>query len=282
MQDSIQDQFKSILGEKAQSYISSALQVVNSDKYLSSADPQTVLHAVATAAILDLPINPSLGFAWVVAYKGKAQFQVGWKGFVQLAIRSGQYKKLNVTEVYENQFTAHNALTEEIVANFNLVGKGEVVGYAAYFRLHNGMEKTVFWSKQKVIDHAKKYSTSYGDKNSPWTKQFDAMAKKTVIKNTISKWGIMSVQMQTAHLADQAVQEEEGSYRYVDNEPVESAPKEIKEPEIVFLTEEQFNKAMKSTPQGIKATLTRYGTKYKTMSPEHKTALQNQLQEIEG
>lgn len=228
-QKSIQQRFEAILGKKAQGFISSVLQVINGNNLLKTSDPATVLNAAATAASLDLPINPNLGFAWIVPYKGKAQFQVGWKGFVQLALRTGQYKRINATAVYENQFNSFNRLTEHLDANFGIEGEGEIVGYAAYFLLNNGMEKMAYWSKAEVIKHANKYSQTYGKKkngrlvHSPWNDedQFDAMCLKTVLKNTLSKWGIMSIEMQTAHLADQAVQHREGQYDYVDNDTVD-------------------------------------------------------------
>lgn len=218
-QRSIQERFEKLLGKKSQGFISSVLQIVNGNEMLRKADPNTVLNAAATAAALDLPVNQSLGFSWIVPYKGQAQFQIGWKGLVQLALRTGQYKAINVTEVYENQYKSFNRLTEDLVADFNIDGEGEVVGYAAYISLKSGFEKTCYWTKEAVIKHAKKYSQAYNSKFSPWNDrdQFDAMAKKTVLKNTISKWGIMSIEMQTAQLADQSVQPEEGKYNYIDN-----------------------------------------------------------------
>lgn len=227
-QRSIQERFEKLLGKKSQGFISSVLQIVNSSDFMSKAEPTSVLNAAATAASLDLPINQSLGFAWIVPYKDKksgkvlAQFQIGWKGYVQLGLRTGQYQRINVTEVYENQFKSFNRLTEELNADFSLEGEGEIVGYAAYFRLINGMEKLCYWSKDEVVKHAKKYSQAYSSSYSPWSDkdQFHAMAKKTVLKNTISKWGIMTIEMQTAQLADQAVIEREGQYRYIDNEVV--------------------------------------------------------------
>lgn len=218
-QKSIQQRFEAILGKKAQGFMSSVLQVINGNNLLSKANPHTVLNAAATAASLDLPINPNLGFAWIVPYKGQAQFQIGWKGFVQLALRTGQYKRINVTEVYENQFKSFNRLTEELISDFDIVGEGDIVGYASYFQLLNGMEKMTYWSKEEVVKHAKKYSKAFGSSRSPWSDkdQFHAMAKKTVLKNSISKWGIMSIEMQTAQLADQAVISDNNEYQYVDN-----------------------------------------------------------------
>jgi recombination protein RecT len=222
-QKSIQERFEKLLGKKSQGFISSVLQVVNGNKLLTAADPQTVLNAAATAAALDLPINPNLGFAWIVPYKGSAQFQMGWKGFVQLALRTNQYQNINTTEVYENQFKSFNRLTEELDANFDVPGEGEIVGYAGYLKLKSGFSKTTYWSKEEVVAHAKKYSQAYGKGSmSPWNDkdQFHSMAKKTVLKNLISKWGIMSIEMQTAQLADQSVQTEEGQFEYVDNTKV--------------------------------------------------------------
>lgn len=232
-QDNIVKRFNDLLGNKAPGFISSVLQIVNESNLLSRADPQTVLNAAATAAILDLPINKNLGFAWIVPYEDRragivvAQFQMGWKGYVQLALRSGQYARINVVSVYESQFQGFNYLTEDIMADFSKSPEGDVVGYVAYLRLINGFEKTVFWTKDHVIKHATMYSKTYGKtgKNgqlifSPWNdeNQFDAMAKKTVLKNTISKWGIMSIELTTAISADQSVQRTEGDYQFLDNE----------------------------------------------------------------
>lgn len=226
-QKSTQDRFEKLLGQKTPAFISSILQIINGSKLLKNADATTVLNAAITAAVLDLPVNPNLGFAWIVPYRtnidgvmvSAAQLQIGWKGFVQLALRTGQYKRINVTEVYENQFKSFNRLTEELIANFDTVGEGEIVGYASYFQLLSGMEKMTYWSKEEVISHAKKYSKSYNNSGSPWKDkdQFHAMGKKTVLKNMISKWGIMSIDLQRAQLSDQSIQVVEGSYKYIDN-----------------------------------------------------------------
>lgn len=227
----IQERFEALLGKKAPGFISSVLQTVNNNKLLANANPQTVLTAAATAATLDLPINQNLGFAWIVPYKGQAQFQMGWKGFVQLALRTGQYKAINVTEVYENQFKSFNQLSEELDADFNIDGEGKIVGYASYFRLNNGMEKTCYWSVKAVIKHAKKYSKAYNQSFSPWQDkdQKHAMAKKTVLKNMLSKWGIMSIEMQTAQLMDQSVQETEGIAKYPDNDTIDVTAESVNE-----------------------------------------------------
>lgn len=201
----IKKRFEEILGAKGNQFLASVLQVINGNDNLRTANPMTVYASAMIAATLDLPINQNLGFAWIVPYKGEAQFQMGWKGYVQLAMRTGQYSRLNVTEVFQNQFISYNELTEDLQANFAKQGEGPVVGYVGYFRLINGFEKTVYWSREKTISHAKKYSKNYNGKNSIWLSDPDSMGKKTVLKNMLSKWGIMSVEMNKAIQVDQAV-----------------------------------------------------------------------------
>ncbi|UYW02084.1 recombinase RecT [Flavobacterium agricola] len=228
--ESTKKRFEELLGKKAQGFISSVIQITNNNKLLANANPTTILNSAVMAAALDLPINQNLGFAWIIPFKGEAQFQMGWKGYIQLAIRTGQYKSINVIEVYENQYKKWNALTEELDADFDIDGAGEVIGYVAYFKLITGFEKTIYWSKDKVKKHASKYSQTYGKKtsqgklmHSPWNDadQFDEMAKKTLVKQLISKWGIMSIELNKAVESDQAVIEDDGNYKYVDNETVD-------------------------------------------------------------
>ena len=214
LNENVEARFKKILGENANSHLTSVLNTVNDSKLLSKADPNTILTAAATAATLNLPIDKNLGYAWIVPYKGQAQFQMGWKGFVQLALRTNQYERINVVEVYENQFEFYNALTEDLKADFSIPGEGEVVGYAGYFRLVNSFEKLVYWTKNEIINHAKRFSKSYT--SGPWKSDFDAMAKKTVVKLMLAKWGVTSLDMQKAQKSDQAVVDNEGE-KYVDN-----------------------------------------------------------------
>ena len=203
--DGVKKKFEELLGKKSTGFITSVMQVVNGNNYLQKASPESIFNAAAMAATLDLPINNNLGLAWIVPYGNQAQFQMGWKGFVQLAQRTGQYKSINVVEVYENQFNSYNRLTEELDADFTLTGDGSVVGYVAYFRLLNGFEKTSYWSIDEVKRHGVKFSKTYSQKGGVWESNFDAMAKKTVLKNTLSKWGLLSIEMQHAMQADQAI-----------------------------------------------------------------------------
>lgn len=226
--------FEEIIGDKVRSvqFVSSVMQIASNNAYLKNADPLTIYNAALMAATLDLPINQNLGFAYIVPYNNKkeskqeAQFQIGYKGIIQLAQRSGQYKTINAVEVYENQFKSFNSLTEELEADFSIHGQGRIVGFACYFKLINGFEKTAFWLTEKVESHGKKYSKSYNFSSSPWKTDFNAMAKKTVLKLTISTYGPMSVEMQKAVIADQAIiKNEEGTeLEYTDHEEVAVDP----------------------------------------------------------
>ena len=239
--DTVKNKLQDMLGKKANGFITSVLQISTNNALLAKADPMTVYNAAMIAATLDLPINQNLGFAWIVPYKGQAQFQMGWKGYVQLAQRTGQYKRINVTKVYENQFKGFNYLTEELNADFTIEPSGAVVGYAAYFCLHNGYEKLVYWTKKQAEDHGKRFSQSYS--RGPWSTDFDAMAMKSVLKNTLSKWGILSVEMQKAVHTDSAVIKDENGtvVEYVDNQPVNELP---------LISEEQLEQAKNEIEAG--------------------------------
>jgi recombination protein RecT len=216
--------FEEILGKKAAGFMSSVVNLTNSDTNLSNCEPHSVIASAVVAATLDLPIDKNLGFAWIVPYGKRAQFQMGYKGYVQLALRTGQYKNINVIEIFKDQLKSWNPLTEELEFDFENNESEEVVGYAAFFKLINGFEKTVYWSKNEVLFHAKRFSKTF--KNGPWQTDFDGMAKKTVLKSALSKWGILSIEMQKAIETDQAVIKEEvasgaeinsSSVEYADN-----------------------------------------------------------------
>ena len=213
------NKFKEMLGNKAAGFLTSLMNTTNGNAQLQQADPNSILKAGAIAATLDLPIDPNLGFAYIVPYKNtvkdkfgnvvetrnEAQFQMGWKGFYQLAMRTGQYKRISVTGLYEGQFEGYDPITDELI--YNLVNKtsDEITHYIAYFKTLNGFEKYFVMSKEEIELHAKKFSKTYSYKSSSWKTNFDAMAKKTVLKLLLSKFGILSIEMQTAQKADQAV-----------------------------------------------------------------------------
>lgn len=220
------NKFKEMLGNKAAGFLTSLMNTTNGNAQLQQADPNSILKAGAIAATLDLPIDPNLGFAYIVPYnnrgKNEAQFQMGYKGFVQLAIRTGQYKRINVTELYEGQFESYDQITDELKYNLDNRLSDEITHYVAYFQTINGFEKYNVMSKEEIETHAKKFSKTYSYKGSSWQTNFNTMAKKTVLKLLLSKFGILSIEMQTAQKADQAVIREFDKnnieVEYVDNE----------------------------------------------------------------
>lgn len=222
----IKRRFEELLDSSAPSFVSSILTIVRGNPKLQDCSPNSILAAAGIAAALKLPINPSLGFAHIVPYKNQAQFQLGWRGYVQLAMRSGQYRTLNSGAVREGQIADIDFVTGEIVRGEKI--SDEIVGYVAYMELVNGFHKALYMTVDELRAHAEKYSQSYaydirtGRKSSVWTTNFDAMAKKTVLKRLLSNFGIISIDQQSAALAtalqaDQAVITEDG-FRYVDNE----------------------------------------------------------------
>ncbi len=213
--DEVKKRLEEIMGKKAGMFIASVASAINTNSYLKQCDGQSVVSAAVIAATLDLPINQSLGFAYIIPYKGYAQFQMGYKGFIQLAMRSGQYKTINVSEVYEGEIKKISKFTGEIEFGEKISDK--VMGYVAYFKLVNGFEKFLYMSVEDIQKHAQKYSQSYRQNLGVWKEDFDAMAKKTVLKMLLAKYGVLSVEMQKAITTDQAVVINEEKIEYFDN-----------------------------------------------------------------
>jgi len=221
----VKKRFEDMLKDRAPSFMSSILSVASTNSQLSQCEPTTVLSSAAIAASFNLPINPNLGFAYIIPYREKgvyrAQFQLGYKGIIQLAMRSGQYKNINADFLYEGQVKRRDRLRgliefedDESKWNFETT-----VGYFAYFQTLNGMEKMVEMSVDSAKAHGKKYSKSFQKGSGPWATDFDSMALKTVIRKLLSKWGILTIDMQTheAIRADQATDvTPEGEYVYPD------------------------------------------------------------------
>lgn len=212
------NRFAQVLGgqEKANQFLANVLSSVNANKLLQQCNPVEIMQCAMTAAALNLDVVPGLGFAAIVPYKGHPQMQIMKNGFVQLAMRSGQLRTINVTDVYEDELEDFNILSGELSLKAPADGqraRGEtdrIAGYACFVRLANGFEKTVYWTVDEIRRHAEKFSTAYqydlrsGRNSSPWSTNFPAMAEKTVIKSTISKWVPMSTQMLLAVRADQS------------------------------------------------------------------------------
>ena len=203
----VMTKLNSVLGseKKAAAFASSVISVANGNSLLRNANPMTVLGSAMVAATLDLSVVPTLGMAYIVPYKGQAQFQLGWKGLVELAMRSGQYKNIIVEEVHEGELVKKNKFTGDYEFDEDAKTSDNVIGYMANFQLTNGFSKTIYWTIDEVKAHATKFSQAYrGGRNTPWVTDFDAMAKKTVLKSLLSKFGPKSLQMQQAVVFDQA------------------------------------------------------------------------------
>ena len=223
----VQARFKEVLGKRASAFMSSVISAVAINPSLSKCEPGTVIGAAAVAATLNLQINPSLGQAHIVPYSNRAQFQMGWRGYVQLGLRTGQYESIHVTEVYDGELKEHNHLTGE--TDFDLKGRksDKVTGYYAFFKLLNGFKKGLFMTKEEAEVHGKKYSKSYASANGRWKQDFDAMGRKTVLKMLLSKFGVLSVQMQEGLTKDQAVVHQDGTFEYVDGANGQAQPEQV-------------------------------------------------------
>lgn len=216
--DSVQNKFKELLGKKAQGFVASVLQVVNSSDYLQKADPKTIYQAAMMAATLDLPINQNLGFAYIIPYGSSAQFQMGYKGYIQLAQRSGLFKTISAAPIFEGQLIEENPLTG-FIFDFTKKKSEKIMGYAAYFELLNGFSKTLYMTEKELTAHGARFSQTFKTGRGLWKDDFNSMAIKTVLKLLLSKFAPLSIEMQRAVIADQAVinDSETLDVDYVDN-----------------------------------------------------------------
>lgn len=207
-QDTIKKQMKALLKDRAGYFAMALVQVVDGNEQLQNAEPQSIFNAGIASAILGLPIEKNLGFSYIVPYKDKAQFQIGYKGFIQLALRTGQYKLINSTAIKEGEIKLKNRLTGEIEFNFieddDLRDTLKTIGYASYIEFNNGFRNTLYMSMKQVQKHAAEYSAAYkydlkyGKNSSVWSVNFDAMALKTVLKLNLAKFGALSVDFEKA------------------------------------------------------------------------------------
>lgn len=228
-----QEYLTQVLGEKKNAFVNNVTALVANNKALQECEPLSIMYAATKATALDLPLDQNLGFAYVIPYKNnrenktEAQFQLGYRGLVQLAMRSEQFRYINVTDVREGELKRHDRLTGNIefdwVEDETKREKLKIIGYVGYFELVNGFKKMSYWTNEQLTNHGLRYSQTFASKNdyikknSKWATDFDAMAKKTVIKLLLSKYAPLSVDMQSAIKYDQAVIGENDSVRYVDN-----------------------------------------------------------------
>ena len=260
-----------VLGKKAASFSASLLQICRSNALLQQAEPMSVIAAAMTAATLDLPLNQSLGFAYIVPFRNgktghqEAQFQVGYKGFIQLAMRSGQIKRIGVVPIYENQIVKLDYINGHEFDFMQQPEKHEApIGYCAFLKLVNGCSVEDYMTIDEIQAHAAKYSQTYKKSYGVWKDNFDAMAAKTVLKRLLTKYAPMSVEMQQAVIADQAVIHDipqggdilvSSDYSYVDNpdnviDGGDGAAAQPSEPEAAGIPEDDFAKLCEAVSTG--------------------------------
>lgn len=282
-QDAVKRQINSVVGGKnGTRFISSIVSAVQTTPALQECTNPSILSAALLGEALNLSPSPQLGQFYMVPFDNKkkgckeAQFQLGYKGYVQLAIRSGYYKRLNVLAIKEGELIRYDPLDEEIEVSLiedDIVREETpTAGYYAMFEYENGFKKTMYWTKRKMLAHAEKYSYAFAKNggakslelleqgkipekemwkySSFWFKDFDGMALKTMLRQLISKWGIMSIKLQTAFDKDMAVIQEDGYAEYVENEPQE-APEVVGEQEYTeVVSNETGNAGVKEEPDG--------------------------------
>jgi recombination protein RecT len=241
--EAIKKKFEDILKDRAPQFTASIVGLISSSTNFSNVNPETIISAALVAATFDLPINPQLGYAHIVPYGDKASFQMGWKGYKQLAIRTGLYSTINSTDIREGELGKRNRLTGDIELNFieNAEERenAKIIGYANYFRLTTGYQSILYMSIEELLAHAKKYSKLYQldlrkkTKLSKWSipEELPSMCLKTVTKLNLSNNGILSIEMQKAKIADEAVVDEDGEpTEYPDStNGIEASYEEVKE-----------------------------------------------------
>jgi recombination protein RecT len=205
---SVKEQFEAVLKENAGAFVASIIDLYNTDRTLQLCDPKNVVMEALKAASLKLPINKQLGFAWIVPYRdGRTgqyipTFQLGYKGYIQLCMRTGAYRYINADVVYEGELVKQDKLTGEIEIDPAQRKSDKKIGYFAFIETLNGFRKTLYMSTEEITKHAQQYSKSYGHEASVWATDFDAMALKTCLRLLLSKYGIMSIEMQRAYIED--------------------------------------------------------------------------------
>ena len=263
--DAVKDRLNKIIGGKDSSkFITAIVSAVNANPALQECTNQSILSAALLGQSLNLSPSPQMGFYYMIPYNDKdrgkvAQFQLGYKGYIQLAIRSGQYKSLNVLPIKKGELVGYDALNEEIEVNLiedeEEREKAETIGYYATFTYLNGFRKSIYWSKKKMESHALRYSKGYAAHKGYtfWEKDFDSMACKTMLRQLISKWGLMSTDLEKAYAADMGVISEDGSVTYVENEDISVEPEKEEKPSKKDVKPPVESNPTESTPEQEKA-----------------------------
>lgn len=239
--EKLRGRFNDLLGKRAPQFVSSLVSMVNADQNLQKAffeSPMSVIQSALKAAAFDLPIDQSLGYAYIVPFNNsyrdengewrkrmEANFILGWKGMNQLALRTGAYKTINVIDIREGELKRYDRLTEEVELDFieddEVRETKPIIGYVGYYRLVNGAEKTIYMTVKQIEAHEKKFrkgrSMGWG-----WQNDWDAMARKTVYRKLIGKWGVMSIEYQSAQEGASLAQQIQEEYVDIPDGPTEA------------------------------------------------------------
>ncbi len=223
-----QEYLAQVLGERKPSFVSNLTALVANNVALQECEPVSVMYSALKATALDLPLDSNLGFAYVIPFKDNkqnkvfAQFQIGAKGFIQLALRSGRFKTINVAEIRKGELKHRDLITGEITFEALATDreKADIIGYVAYFRLHDGFEKMLYMTSEELKAHGVKFSKTFQKGYGLWKDDFDSMASKTILKRLLSKYAPLSVEMREAVRVDQGLLKDENNVEYVDNQPV--------------------------------------------------------------
>ena len=256
-QEAVKQNVANVVGQKdAQAFISSIVSAVQANPQLAECTNSSLLSAALLGHSLNLPPSPQLGKVYFVPYKNtkagitEAQFMLSYKGYLELAMRSGQYKKIHVTDIREGELKSYDPIEDEYVfepiTDVTKRNEAPIIGYYGYFILTNGFKQALYWSKEKLEAHAKKYSAAYrkGWDSSLWKTDFDSMAHKTMIRQLISKHGVMSIEMQRGFEGDYGIIREDGTADYIDNiidEPEKAIDVYAKEIEVEDEQKEETN-----------------------------------------
>lgn len=268
--DDVKQKFQELLGKRATSFMTSVLQIAAQNQLLAKADPVSIYQAAAVAATLDLPLNQNLGFAYIIPYNDKtkgqvAQFQIGYKGFIQLAQRSGQFKSIYAAPIYEGQIISEDPLNGY---EFDFTRKSDkLVGYAAKFKLLNGYEATLYMTVEQLKKHGNQYSQTFKKGFGLWKDNFDAMAQKTVLKLLLSKFAPLSVDMQRAVITDQAVihDAETEDITYIDNDEPLPVDKEAERVQLMIEDAKTTADLLKIQPHVKEAQMEMFNQKFETL-----------------
>lgn len=229
-----QGYLEKVLGTEKNAFVSNLVGLYNSSPMLQQCEPASILYSAIKATALKLPLDANLGFAYVIPYGTKAQFQIGWRGFVQLALRTNLYRTINVRDVRLGEIVGEDFASGELKfapLPADTRSDAPIVGYLAFFELTNGFRKMSYWTVAELQQHGMKYSKTFNRRDSVWQTNFDSMARKTVLKLLLGRFGPMSVELQTALKSDQASFDAKGTEVYVDNDDCAPAPsdEEVKE-----------------------------------------------------